>query len=312
MKNFANTLNDAIEGKKNPSIIGLDSDFSKLPSFIRDKYRDYGDPFDAAGKCMLEFNRGIIDSVKGIVPAVKLQSAFYEQYGPAGVRAFLETAQYAKDKGLMVIGDLKRNDIGNTSRAYSSAYIGRSLLPSGSGAAFGLDAITVNPYLGSDGIKPFLDDVKKGKGIFILVKTSNPSSSEIQDLVSGGRKIYEIVAGLVDGWGRDLRGKLDDYCPVGAVVGATYPEEARSLRRIMPRSIFLVPGYGAQGGSADDVVPCFNEDGLGALIHSARGVIFSYQKKGREEEYGEYAKAAAESMREDISAALKKAGIYPW
>jgi orotidine-5'-phosphate decarboxylase len=312
MRNFADRLVDAVDERKNPSVIGLDPDFSKIPSFLKEKHKGRGDPFDAAASCMLDFNKGIIDAVKDVVPAVKLQSAFYEQYGPPGVRAFAETASYAKKCGLITIGDVKRNDIGNTSAAYSAAYLGRSALFGSSEAAFDLDAITVNPYLGSDGIKPFLADAKDwGKGIFVLVKTSNPSSSEIQDLSCGGRKVYERVAGLVHEWGRDLRGE-GDFSSVGAVVGATYPEEAKKLRRIMPQAIFLVPGYGSQGGKAADVVPCFNELGRGALVHSARDVIFAWQKKGKEERFGEEARDAALRMKDEIAKALATEGRTPW
>jgi orotidine-5'-phosphate decarboxylase len=313
MKNFANTLVEAIDKKKNPSIIGLDSDYSRLPQAVREKFSGLGDPFDAAARSMLEFNKAIIDSIHDVVPAVKIQSAFYEQYGAAGIRALQETVQYAKGKGLIVAGDMKRNDIGNTSKAYSNAYLGTSALPGRSEAAFGLDCVTVNPYLGSDCIKPFLEDCRKyGKGIFVLVKTSNPSSAEIQDIVTGDLKVYEVIAKLVDEWGRNLRGRLDDYSPVGAVVGATYPEDAKRLREMMPHSIFLVPGYGAQGGGARDVLPCFNEDGKGAVIHSARGVIFSYKEAGREDDFAACARDAALRMKKDICDALESAGINPW
>lgn len=312
MKNFADRLTDAIDERRNPSVIGLDSDFSKLPAFIRDKHKGRGDPFDAAAACMLEFNECIIDSIKDIVPAVKLQSAFYEQYGPSGVRAFADTASYAKKAGLIVIGDVKRGDIGSTSAAYSAAYLGRSVLFESSKSAFDLDAITVNPYLGSDGVKPFLVDAKEmGKGVFVLVKTSNPSSSEMQDILCGGRKLYESVAELVDGWGRSLRGDCG-FSSVGAVVGATYPQDAKKLRRIMPQAIFLVPGYGSQGGAAADVVPCFDQLGRGALVHSARDVIFAWQNKAKEERFGEEALKAALRMKDDIIKALTQAGKAPW
>lgn len=296
MENFADGLMEAVNRKQNPSVVGLDSEFSKLPDSLKENSVESP---EAASNAMLEFNKIIIDSVRDIVPAVKLQSAFYEMHGSAGVRAFWETAKYAKSRGLMVIGDVKRNDIGNTSRAYSKAYLG-------SDSPF--DCITVNPYLGSDGIKPFIDDVNANrKGIFVLVKTSNPSSSEIQDLVSDGKKIYEIVAELVNGWGQESIGS-NGYSSVGAVVGATHPEEARRLREIMKKAIFLVPGYGAQGAGASDVIPCFNNDGRGAIVVSARGIIFA--SKGND--FGEAAKQAALRMKEDLSMALKDKGIYPW
>jgi len=313
VKNFADRLLDAIDSKKNPSIIGLDSDFARIPAFLREGFKSrFADKFAAAGNCILGFNKTIIDAVHDIVPGVKIQSAFYEQYGPAGCRAFLETAKYAKGKGLIVIGDVKRSDIGNTSKAYSSAYLGKVPLFGSAQPGYDLDGVTVNPYLGSDGIRPFLEDCEKyGKGIFVLVKTSNPSSGEVQDLVSGGKKIYESVAGLVNGWGKGIVGKRG-YSSVGAVVAATCPGEAAGLRKMMPRAIFLVPGYGAQGGSALDVVQDFNSDGYGAVIHSARGVIFAYQNRNKEEEFGTAAREVAVKMREEIVGAMKKKGINPW
>lgn len=299
MENFADRLIREIEKKQNPSIIGLDSEFSELPLSLR-KGRKRNDEKASA---MLEFNRHIIDSIENTVPAVKIQSAFYEKQGPPGMEAFLRTVEYAKSKGLIVVADVKRSDIGNTSAAYSSAFLGDS--------GFGLDCITVNPYLGSDGVLPFVKDVREGgKGIFVLVKTSNPSSSEIQDLETGGKKIYEVVAGLVEKWGSGSEGKKG-YRSVGAVVGATYPREAKSLRKLMPKSIFLVPGYGAQGGGADDAIHCFNSDGLGAIVNSSRGVIFSYKKKGTED-YASAASEAAENMKKELTASMKRAGICPW
>ena len=307
MHNFADRLLDAIDMKQNPSIIGLDTDLEKVPAFLRKEFEDCSeDPFEAAAECIVEFNRVIIDNIRDIVPAVKLQSAFYEQCGSHGIRAFSETARYAAGKGLIVVGDVKRGDIGSTSGAYSNAFLGKVPLFGKKEKSLDLDCITVNPYLGSDGILPFVEDCKKyGKGIFVLVKTSNPSSGEVQDLVSGGRKVYERVAELVGKWGSGLAGKRG-YSPVGAVVGATYPKEAAALRRTMPKSIFLVPGYGAQGGGARDVAACFNTDGYGAIVHSARDVIFAYQKAIREKEFGEAARQAAEKMKEEIASALGK------
>ncbi len=296
MESFAEALLGEVERKRNPSAVGLDPEFAKLPDCLKGGIVESPQSASAA---VLEFNKVIIDSVRDIVPAVKLQSAFYEMHGAAGVRALWETAEYAKSRGLVVIGDLKRNDIGNTCRAYSKAYLYRD-------SPFG--SITVNPYLGSDGIEPFLEDVREnGKGIFVLVKTSNPSSGDIQDLDAGGRKVYERVAELVGRWGSESTGS-NGYSSVGAVVGATYPQEAASLRKLMPKSIFLVPGYGAQGGSARDVMPCFNGDGLGAVICSSRGIIFA----SRGDDFGEAAKQAALKMKSDITAAMKGKGICPW
>jgi len=311
--NFADRLLDAIDEKQNPSIIGLDSDLALLPQEVRDEASGKtGDPMALAAHAMLIFNKAIIRSIKDIVPAVKIQSAFYEQFGPDGVRAFKETADFAKKEGLLVVGDVKRNDIGNTSRAYSNAYIGAVKGIGTQQPGFDLDCITVNPYLGSDGINPFIEDVRAfGKGIFILVKTSNASSSELQDLDAGGAKVYERVAALVDKWGSYIIGKRG-YSSVGAVVGATFPEQAAHLRTLMPRSIFLVPGFGAQGGYANDIVHCFSRDGYGAIIHSARDVIFAYQKAGKSADFAEAARDAAAKMRDGIGEALKQKGLWPW
>ena len=313
MKNFADRLLDAVDKKKNPSIIGLDSDFSRIPGILKKESEGRSsDNFQAAGNCMLEFNRRIVDSIHDIVPAVKIQSAFYEQYGPAGMSAFLETAKYARSKGLLVIGDVKRGDIGNTSRAYSNAYLGKVQFFNSLKSGYDLDAITVNPYLGSDGVMPFLEDCRNyGKGIFVLVKTSNPSSAELQDLACGDKKFYECVANEVKNWGEKLTGERG-YSAVGAVVGANYPDQAASLRKIMPGAIFLVPGYGAQGGLASDIVPNFKSDGYGALIHSARDVIFAYEKHGAQNDFAKAARQAALKMRDDVLSSLKNVGISPW
>ncbi|MBN2330461.1 MAG: orotidine-5'-phosphate decarboxylase [Candidatus Aenigmarchaeota archaeon] len=313
MKSFSDRLLGEILKKRNPSIIGLDPDMAKMPASLLEYFRDKEkDMFEAAGRCILEFNKRIIDSIHDIVPAVKLQSAFYEQCGPAGFRAFLGTAEYARRKGLIVVGDVKRSDIGNSTMAYSNAYLGKVPLFGSLEPVYDLDAVTVNPYLGSDGIKPFVEDCRKySKGIFVLVRTSNPSSSELQDLGSGGVTVSEAVARLVNRLGEGMIGE-SGYSPVGAVVGANRKRLASRLRKAMPRSIFLVPGFGAQGGSAKDAVNFFDERGLGAVIHAARSVIFAYEKSGKGEDYREAARAAAESMRDDIVKAMKGSGKCPW
>lgn len=305
--NFADKLLNAIDEKENPAVIGLDSDIAKIPESLKKEFKDrFEDSFEAAAECVFEFNRRIISSVKDIVPAVKIQIAFYEQYGFNGIKAFKKTIDLARKNNLIVIEDGKRNDIGNTARAYANAHIGKVNLFGNQFPCFDLDCITVNPYLGIDGVKPFIDNVKEhGKGIFVLVKTSNPSSGELQDLMSKDKKIYEIMAELVDKWGQGTEGSLG-YNSVGAVVGATYPKEADVLRKIMPKTIFLVPGYGAQGGGADDAMPCFNKDGKGAIIHSARGVIFA----GHEQDFDKKAEQAALKMKEDIKEAMKRKGIF--
>jgi len=296
MDNFADRLIDAIEAKQNPSMVGLDPDYSKLPELVK---QNAVESPEAASQAMLDFNKVIIDSVKGIVPAVKLQSAFYEVYGAAGIKSFFESAEYAKSRGLIVVADVKRNDTWNSSRAYSRAYLGK-------GKPF--DAITVNPYLGSDGIKPFIEDGNaSGRGIFVLVKTSNPSSGEIQDMQTGSGRVYAVVARLVDAWGKGTEGR-HGYQSVGAVVGATYPKDAKMLRKLMPKALFLVPGYGAQGGNAAGVMPCFNRDGFGAVVVSARGIIFA----SAGDDFGHAAKQAALKMKSDLTGMMRDRNICPW
>ncbi len=305
MKNFADRLLEKIEEKDNPSVIGLDSDFTKIPDHLKIKnLKEFGNNVRGVAECISEFNKKLIESISDIIPAVKLQSAFYEMYGFDGVRVLQETADYARNKGLIVIGDVKRNDIGNTAKAYSSGYIGEVDIFGRKSKSFDMDCITVNPYLGSDGINPFLEDVKNlEKGIFVLVKTSNPSSIEIQNLETGNGKIYEIVARLVNNWGDGLEGKRG-YSPVGAVVGATFPEEIIILRKIMEKNILLIPGYGAQGGGARNVANAFNEDGKGALIHSARKVIFSFDEK-RPEDFDLTAREECVRMRDEINGVIR-------
>jgi len=353
MKSFSDRLMDAIDYKQNPSCIGLDPRLEHIPGHIRhESVKRYGETFDAVANCFFEFNRAIIDSVKDQVPAVKPQMAFYEAYGALGVKAFKDTVDYAKKQGLLVIEDAKRGDIGASSEAYSSGHIGKVEFWGSKKESYDVDAITVNPYLGSDGIRPFVEDcIRYGKGIFVLVKTSNPSSGQLQDapsilghpqleklqkrIVEKGRvqlgdvsmtpsdandaqigPNYLRVAHLVREWGVEAVGERG-YSSVGAVVGATYPNEARILREAIPTSFFLVPGYGAQGGSADDAMPCFNPDGYGAVVSSSRGVIFAYlaepyKKIHPEAEFDVAAGKAAALMREELAASMKKTGKYPW
>ena len=309
--NFADRLFEAIEKKQNPSVVGLDPRIAQIPDSIKEeRLAKYGDTPQAVAASFLAFNKGIIDAVKDIVPAVKPQMAFYEKYGPYGVEAFQLTAEYAKKNGLIVIEDAKRNDIGSTAVAYAEGHLGEVDTIKGKARVFDVDAITVNSYLGTDGVKPFIEQAKNGKGAFLLVKTSNPSSGELQDRrLKEGATVYETMAKLVDEWGKDVVGSRG-YSAIGAVVGATYPREALRLRLLMPRSPFLVPGYGAQGGGAMDTMPCFNDDGYGAIVNSSRGIIFAYQKRGGE--YDSAARAAAEDMKKDLQDALVKKGIYPW
>ncbi|MFP4051118.1 MAG: orotidine-5'-phosphate decarboxylase [Thermoplasmata archaeon] len=318
-ENLADNLLYEIDQKKNPSVVGLDPRMGRIPVHIREKAMKLAsDDFEAAGEAIIEFNKGLIDAVKDIVPAVKPQMAFYEKYGSHGVRAMEKTIEYAKNNGLIVIEDVKRNDIGSTAKAYSDAHLGKVDLPRGDkDFSFDADMITVNPYLGSDGIKPFLEACRKyGKGIFILDKTSNASSGELQDkTVDGNGKVYELMAELIRKWGEDLLGERG-YSSVGAVVGATYPEEAEKLREMMPFALFLVPGYGAQGGTADDIIPCFNEDGYGAIVNSSRGIDYAYEREPYKDEYSpeefiEASRQATLDMKEDIMKSLEKGGKVP-
>lgn len=311
-KHFADRLIEAVQAKGNPICVGLDPRLSQIPKHIREKaLKGEKSPTAAAADAILEFNKGIIDAVADVVPVCKPQIAFYEIFGHEGVRAYEETLKYAKNKGLITIADAKRNDIGSTAAAYSKAFLGEVeifeeenevIMP-----IFDADSLTVNAYLGWDGVKPFVEEGDKyGKGIFALVKTSNPSSGDLQDLETGdGQLIYEVMGQLVESWGADHIGD-SGYSLVGAVVGATYPEQAKVLRGIMPKSIFLVPGYGAQGGGAADVKPCFNEDGLGAVVNSSRGIIFAYEKlEGFDEtSYAEAAREACMVMKKDLESVL--------
>ncbi|MBL4694245.1 orotidine-5'-phosphate decarboxylase [Candidatus Gracilibacteria bacterium] len=309
MKNFADQLIEAVKKKGNAICVGLDPRLDQIPKFnVENHIKEGGSPTEIAARSILEFNKGIIDAVADIVPVCKPQVAFYEIFGADGMRAYEHTLKYAKEKGLVTIADVKRNDIGSTAAAYARAYLGEMELFEGEDEVvmpiFDADSVTINPYLGWDGIKPFVEEARKyKKGLFVLVKTSNPSSGDLQDLeLKEGGSIYEVVGNLVDSWGGEDIGE-SGYSFVGAVVGATYPQQAKELRRMMPNSIFLVPGYGAQGGGAEDVKPCFNKDGLGAIVNSSRGIIFAYEKlEGfAPEAFADAARQACEEMRDDLA-----------
>lgn len=305
MKNFADRLNEQIKAKGSAICVGLDPRMNQIPKHITQaSAKEHNDPFVAAAAAIIEFNKGIIDAVHDLVSCVKPQVAFYEIFGAPGMQAYKETIDYAQSKDLIVIADCKRNDIGSTAKAYADAYLGMADVYGESRAAFDADALTVTPYLGYDGIKPFIDNCREfGKGIFVLVKTSNPSSGDLQDLeLKEGGQVYEIMGQLVDSWGANDIGE-SGYSFAGAVVGATYPKQAEKLREIMPNAIFLVPGYGAQGGGVEDVKPCFKEDGTGAIVNSSRGIIFAYEKDENysEKEYAEAARAAVEGMKKDLA-----------
>ena len=291
---------------QNPTVVGLDPKLDYVPKFIRDKNSKlYGNTLQAAAASILEFNKGLIDVICDTVPAIKPQAAYYEMYGYHGVKALYDTIEYAKKKDMFVIVDGKRNDIGATMEAYSTAYLGKTDIGDGITAeAFGADALTVNGYLGTDGISPLTEICKSDdKGIFVLVKTSNKSSGELQDrLLDDGRTVYNVMGDLCEIWGADTIGKYG-YSAVGAVVGATYPEQLSEMRAKLPHTFFLVPGYGAQGGGAEGVAKAFDKNGLGAIVNSSRAVMCAYQKEGCPEE--EYAAAALREvirMKEDITA----------
>lgn len=304
MPNFADKLIRAVQAKKSSICVGLDPRLNKIPQFILNKHvEESGETFKAASDAIIEFNKAIIDAVKDLVPCVKPQIAFYEEFGFPGIYAFQETCAYAKSQGLMVIGDVKRNDIGSTAESYANAYIGKVDLFGKQTEVFSCDSITVTPYLGFDGIKPFIDQCNKfDKGIFILVKTSNPSSGDLQDrVVDNFAPLYEMVGHLVESWGSDEMGE-SGYSSIGAVVGATYPSQSKKLRKIMPTSIFLVPGYGAQGATAEDIKSCYNDDGLGAVVNSSRGIIFAYEKNAKygPQGFADAARDAVIDMQKDL------------
>lgn len=305
-----NKLVSKIQKTGAPIVVGLDPMMKFVPEHIQKKaFEEYGETLEGAAEAIWQYNKGIVDAVYDLIPAVKPQIAMYEQFGIPGLQAFKKTVDYCKEKGLVVIGDIKRGDIGSTSTAYAVGHLGKVQVGSKSYAGFDEDFVTVNPYLGSDGVKPFIDVCKEEKkGIFVLVKTSNPSSGEFQDRLIDGKPLYELVGSMVDTWGSELMG--DSYSYVGAVVGATYPEMGKVLRDIMPKAYILVPGYGAQGGKGKDLVHFFNKDGLGAIVNSSRGIIAAYQQdaykeKFAPENYADASRAAVLAMKEDIAEALR-------
>lgn len=304
-----NKLISNIRKTNAPIVVGLDPMLNYIPEHIQKKaFAEFGETLEGAAEAIWQYNKGIVDATFDLIPAVKPQIAMYEQFGIPGLIAYKKTVEYCKSKDLVVIGDIKRGDIGSTSAAYAVGHLGQVQVGSKKYAGFDEDFATVNPYLGSDGVQPFMDVCKEEKkGIFVLVKTSNPSSGEFQDRVIDGRPLYELVGEKVAQWGDELMG--DGYSYVGAVVGATYPEMGKVLRKIMPKTFILVPGYGAQGGKGADLVHFFNEDGLGAIVNSSRGIIAAYkQEKYKEfgaENYADASRAAVKDMIADISGALE-------
>lgn len=303
-----NKLTAKIQKTNAPIVVGLDPMLNYIPKHIQEKaFKEYGETLEGAAEAIWQFNKEIVDKTYDLIPAVKPQIAMYEQFGIPGLMAYKKTVDYCKSKDLVVIGDIKRGDIGSTSAAYAVGHLGKVQVGDNKIAAFDEDFATVNPYLGSDGVKPFIDVCKEEKkGIFVLVKTSNPSSGEFQDRIIDGRPLYELVGEKVAQWGEECMG--DSYSYVGAVVGATYPEMGKILRKIMPKAYILVPGYGAQGGQGKDLVHFFNEDGLGAIVNSSRGIIAAYKQdaysKFGAENFGDASRAAVEAMIADISGAL--------
>ncbi|MCL2376515.1 MAG: orotidine-5'-phosphate decarboxylase [Defluviitaleaceae bacterium] len=299
-------LIDRIIELKNPTVVGLDPRIDYIPEDItKDAQNRYGNTSIAVKYALLAYNRGIIDAICDVVPAVKPQVAFYEQFGAEGMDAYFQTVSYAKAAGLIVIGDIKRSDIASTAEAYSDAHIGETDVFGQKMAFSDTDFITINPFLGADSIEPFLKNCKDfDKGLFILVKTSNKGSGDFQDLIVDGKHLYEICGEYVEKWGADFRGQ-HGYSSIGAVVGATHPEVAAKLRAQMPHTFFLVPGYGAQGGGAADIAASFDKNGLGAIVNNSRGIIAAYKtEKYKGMTYAEAARAAALDMKEDLGQAL--------
>lgn len=299
-----------IQQKNAPIVVGLDPMLSYIPEFVKENaYKEKGETLAGAAEAIWQYNKTLVDAVADLVPAVKPQIAMYEQFGIEGLIAYKRTIDYCKERGLIVIGDIKRGDIGSTSEAYAIGHLGKVAVGSKQFYGFDEDFVTVNPYLGSDGIQPFLEVCKEEeKGIFVLVKTSNKSSGEFQDQLVDGKPLYELVAKKVDEWGECVRD--NGYSNVGAVVGATYPEIGKSLRNLMPNTFFLVPGYGAQGGKGADLAHYFDKEGLGAIVNSSRGIIAAYKQPTYEtfgpECYGDAARQAVIDMREDIMSAIVK------
>ena len=306
-----NVLNEKIQKTGAPIVVGLDPMMKFVPEYIKEQaFKEHGETLEGAAEAIWQYNKGIVDAIYDLIPAVKPQVAMYEQFGIPGMMAFKKTVDYCREKGLVVIGDIKRGDIGSTSEAYAVGHLGKVQVGSKAFYGFDEDFVTVNPYLGSDGVKPFMKICgQEKKGIFVLVKTSNPSSGEFQDRLIDGKPLYELVGEQVAAWGSECMPEQGNYSYVGAVVGATYPEQGKLLRKVMPHTLILVPGYGAQGGKGADLVHFFNEEGLGAIINSSRGIIAAYQQEQYahfgEKNYADASRAAVLAMREDIATALQ-------
>lgn len=306
--NAIDNLIRKIKETNNPTVMGLDPRYEMIPECVRNKYDQ---TLEGACKAILEYNKALIDATYDVVPAVKPQVAFYEMFGIDGIKVFNETCKYAKEKGMVVIADAKRGDIGSTAQGYSNAFLGKTPIGENEIEIFNVDFLTVNPYMGTDCVKPFVDDCKKyNKGLFVLVKTSNKSSGDVQDLVlQNGKTIYETIAELVNVWGEDLVGE-NGYSSIGAVVGATYPKQLEELRNIMPKTYFLIPGYGAQGGKAEDIALGFDSNGLGGIVNASRSLMCAYKSdlwkdKFAEEDYAKATRAEALRMRDELNSVIK-------
>lgn len=308
MNNIMDILISKIQEKQSPIVMGIDPRYDFIPKYIKDKYENSLEGF---AKSSVEFAKGLIDNVYDIIPAIKPQLAYFEAMGPEGLIAYQEIIKYAKSKDLIIISDAKRGDIGTTSKAYSNAFLGKTELDDTQESIYDSDFVTVNPYMGSDSVNPFIEDCKNyNKGIFVLIKTSNKSSGELQDLkLENGKKVYEHVASLVDNWGNDMIGNYG-YSSVAAVVGATYPEQLHEIRELAPNTFFLIPGYGAQGGKAEDIALAFDKNGLGGIVNASRSLMCAYKSdrwknKFTEEQYGEATRAEAIRMRDELNEAIK-------
>lgn len=308
MKNVVDRLIEKIKKMNNPTVMGLDPRYEMIPECVTKKYPQN---LEGASKAIIEFNKNLIDATYDIIPAIKPQIAFYEMYGIPGIEAFYETCKYAKEKGMFVIADIKRGDIGSTAKGYSNAYLGKTKIDKTEESIFDVDFITVNPYIGSDCVSPFIEDCKKyDKGIFILVKTSNPSSGELQDVkLENEEEVYKKVASLVEKWGEDLRGE-NGYSSVSAVVGATYPKQLETLRKLAPHTFFLIPGYGAQGGKPEDIAYGFDKKGIGGIVNASRSLMCAYKSDKwkdtyKEEKYAKATRAEAIRMKEELNQFIK-------
>jgi orotidine-5'-phosphate decarboxylase len=307
VKNAIDILIEKIKETGNPTVIGLDPRYEMLPECVTSKYPK---TLDGVARAIIEYNKALIDATYDIIPAIKPQIAFYEMFGIPGMEAFEETCKYAKEKGMVVIADIKRGDIGSTAAGYSNAYLGKTKIGDIEQSIFDVDFVTVNPYMGTDCVKPFIEDCKKyNKGLFILVKTSNPSSGELQDLkLESGDEVYTNVAKLVEKWGEELRGEYN-YSSIAAVVGATYPKQLEDIRKTAPHTFFLIPGYGAQGGKPEDIALGFDQEGLGGIVNASRSLMCAYKSdrwknEFEEKDYAKATRAEAIRMKEELNSVI--------